>query len=109
MTGKAFLFRRCWADWFRRATTASACRTWTCGWGATASTTPTTWAATWHSARATRWGGSPWKTWTGSCGYLWLETDRAYKSALEAISRKRAALKNVAVSEQIDDFAKAEQ
>ncbi|HZT28236.1 MAG TPA: metallopeptidase TldD-related protein [Bryobacteraceae bacterium] len=40
--------------------------------------------------------------------YLWLETDRAYKSALEAISRKRAALKNVAVSEQIDDFAKAE-
>jgi hypothetical protein len=38
----------------------------------------------------------------------WLETDGAYKGALEAISRKRAALKNVAVSEQIDDFAKAQ-
>jgi predicted Zn-dependent protease len=40
--------------------------------------------------------------------YLWLETDGAYKSALEAISRKRAALKNVAESEHIDDFARAE-
>lgn len=38
----------------------------------------------------------------------WLETDSVYKSALEAISRKRAALKNVAVNEQIDDFAKAQ-
>jgi hypothetical protein len=40
--------------------------------------------------------------------FLWLETDSAYKSAVEAISRKRAALKNVAVSQPLDDFAKAE-
>lgn len=40
--------------------------------------------------------------------YLWLATDSAYKSAVEAISRKRAALKNVTVSEPLDDFAKAE-
>src|SRR5258706_1434749 len=40
--------------------------------------------------------------------YLWLSIDRAYKSAVEAISRKRAALKNLSFSEQPDDFAKAE-
>ena len=40
--------------------------------------------------------------------FLWLETDSAYKSAVEAISRKRAALNNVAVSQPLDDFAKAE-
>jgi PmbA/TldA metallopeptidase C-terminal domain len=40
--------------------------------------------------------------------YLWLAIDRAYKSAVEAISRKRAALRNITVTEQIDDFAKAE-
>ena len=40
--------------------------------------------------------------------YLWLATDSAYKSAVEAISRKRAALKNVTVSSPLDDFAKAE-
>jgi len=40
--------------------------------------------------------------------FLWLETDSAYKSAVEAISRKRAALKNIAEGEQIDDFTKAE-
>ncbi len=40
--------------------------------------------------------------------YLWLATDSAYKSAVEAISRKRAALKNVAVNQPLDDFAKAE-
>ncbi len=39
--------------------------------------------------------------------YLWLETDGAYKSAVEAISRKRAALRNLTQSEQIDDFAPA--
>src|SRR5882724_5178104 len=39
--------------------------------------------------------------------YLWLAIDRAYKSAVEAISRKRAALKNITVGEQPDDFAKA--
>ncbi len=38
---------------------------------------------------------------------LWLDTDGAYKSALEAISRKRAALRNVAVADQLDDFARA--
>ena len=40
--------------------------------------------------------------------YLWLQTDSAYKSAVEAISRKRAALRNVTAGEQIDDFAHAE-
>jgi PmbA/TldA metallopeptidase C-terminal domain len=39
--------------------------------------------------------------------FLWLATDSAYKSAVEAISRKRAALKNVAVNQPLDDFAKA--
>jgi hypothetical protein len=40
--------------------------------------------------------------------YFWLQTDSAYKSAVEAISRKRAALRNVTAGEQIDDFARAE-
>jgi hypothetical protein len=40
--------------------------------------------------------------------FLWLATDSAYKSAVEAISRKRAALNNVAVNQPLDDFAKAE-
>ena len=40
--------------------------------------------------------------------FLWLATDSAYKSAVEAISRKRAALNNVAVNQPLDDFARAE-
>ena len=40
--------------------------------------------------------------------YFWLQTDSAYKSAVEAISRKRAALRNLTAGEQIDDFAHAE-
>jgi hypothetical protein len=40
--------------------------------------------------------------------HLWLETDSAYKSAVEAISRKRAALRNLTQNEQLNDFAKAE-
>jgi hypothetical protein len=40
--------------------------------------------------------------------YLWLAIDRAYKSAVEAIARKRAALRNITVTEQVDDFSKAE-
>lgn len=40
--------------------------------------------------------------------YLWLAIDRAYKSAVESISRKRAALKNVSIGEQPDDFGKVE-
>ncbi len=39
---------------------------------------------------------------------FWLATDSAYKSALEAIARKRAALKNISVSEAIPDFAPAQ-
>jgi len=39
---------------------------------------------------------------------LWLATDQSYKSALEAISRKRAALRNVSVSEKLPDFTKAQ-
>ena len=41
--------------------------------------------------------------------YLWLETDSAYKSAVEAISRKRAVLRNMMQNEQLNDFAHAER
>jgi hypothetical protein len=40
--------------------------------------------------------------------YLWLQADSAYKGAVETLSRKRAALRNVTQNEQIDDFAHAE-
>jgi len=40
--------------------------------------------------------------------YFWLATDSAYKSAVEAIARKRALLRNVNVNDQINDFAHAE-
>ena len=36
--------------------------------------------------------------------FLWLATDVAYKGALEAIARKRAALKNVAMAEDLPGF-----
>lgn len=39
---------------------------------------------------------------------FWLATDRAYKGALQAVARKRAALQNVTQQEKINDFAKAE-
>jgi hypothetical protein len=39
---------------------------------------------------------------------LWLSTDRAYKTAVEAIARKRAALKNVTQNQDLPDFWKAE-
>jgi TldD protein len=39
--------------------------------------------------------------------YFWLATDVAYKSALQAIARKQAALRNLTVTDQIPDFAKA--
>jgi TldD protein len=38
---------------------------------------------------------------------FWLATDSAYKSALEAIARKRAALKNVSITDSLPDFAAA--
>ncbi|HEX3744116.1 MAG TPA: metallopeptidase TldD-related protein [Bryobacteraceae bacterium] len=40
--------------------------------------------------------------------YLWLGTDSIYKGAVEAISRKRAAMRNINQGDQIDDFAHAE-
>jgi hypothetical protein len=40
--------------------------------------------------------------------YLWLATDQAYKSAVEAMARKRAALKNMSAGESIPDFARSE-
>jgi TldD protein len=40
--------------------------------------------------------------------FFWLYTDAAYKSAVESISRKRAALRNLSQSETINDFAKAD-
>jgi predicted Zn-dependent protease len=39
--------------------------------------------------------------------YLWLETDSAYKGAVQAIARKRASRRSVNVTEQLADFAKA--
>src|SRR5438874_5891218 len=38
---------------------------------------------------------------------LWLATDRAYKAAEEAMSRKRSSLQNVNVPEQLPDYSKA--
>ncbi|HLJ13091.1 MAG TPA: metallopeptidase TldD-related protein [Bryobacteraceae bacterium] len=39
--------------------------------------------------------------------FLWLSTDRAYKSAIEGIARKRGSMKNMAVGyEQLPDFSK---
>ncbi len=38
---------------------------------------------------------------------FWLASDRAYKGAIEAIARKRAALRNVTQQEAIPDFWKA--
>ena len=40
--------------------------------------------------------------------YFWLGTDTAYKAAVETISRKRAALRDVSQSGALDDFAHAE-
>ena len=40
--------------------------------------------------------------------YLWLETDSVYKGAVEAISRKRAAMRNINQNDQLADFAHAE-
>jgi len=40
--------------------------------------------------------------------YLWLETDSAYKGAVEAISRKRAALRNLTQTDQLHDFSHAD-
>ena len=40
--------------------------------------------------------------------FLWLETDSSYKSAVEALSRKRAALRNLNQSDQLADFARAQ-
>jgi TldD protein len=39
--------------------------------------------------------------------HLWLATDMAYKSAVDAIARKRAALRNVTITDPLPDFAKA--
>jgi TldD protein len=38
---------------------------------------------------------------------LWLATDRAYKTAAEAIARKQSSLKNISLPEQLPDFSKA--
>lgn len=39
---------------------------------------------------------------------LWLATDQAYKNAAEALSAKNAALKQLTIDTQVDDFAHAE-
>ncbi len=40
---------------------------------------------------------------------FWLATDRAFKTAIEAIGRKKAALRNVTQSEKLPDFSEAKQ
>jgi hypothetical protein len=40
--------------------------------------------------------------------FFWLGTDSAYKGAAETISRKRAALRDITESTQIDDFSRAQ-
>lgn len=40
--------------------------------------------------------------------YLWLATDSAYKNSLQAIARKRAALRSLTVRDQLADFAKVQ-
>jgi len=40
--------------------------------------------------------------------YFWLLTDSSYKASVEAIARKRAALRNMQQNEQLNDFAHAE-
>ena len=40
--------------------------------------------------------------------YLWLATDSVYKGAVETISRKRAALRNLTESNPADDFSRAQ-
>lgn len=40
---------------------------------------------------------------------FWLATDQAYKSALDAIARKHAALRNVSIVEELPDYSDAKQ
>src|SRR4029077_17339347 len=40
--------------------------------------------------------------------YFWLMADSAYKSSVEDVSRKRAAMRNIQQNEQLNDFAHAE-
>ena len=40
--------------------------------------------------------------------YLWLATDQSYKAAVDALARKRAALKNMSAGDALADFAHAE-
>ena len=80
-----------------------------CGWATTTSTTATTSTPT--AAFGTRYdlGACPLDDhYTALRQYFWLATDAAYKSAVEVIARKRAALKNVTVTDQLPDFSKAE-
>jgi hypothetical protein len=40
--------------------------------------------------------------------HFWLATDRVYKGSVEAVARKRSALRNITQQEKLNDFAKAE-
>lgn len=40
--------------------------------------------------------------------HLWLATDLVYRSALQVLARKRAAVRNLTLSENLPDFARAE-
>ena len=80
-----------------------------CAWAATISTTPATFTAGYYTG--SRFDG----TWPLDDNYpnlrdaLWLATDRAYKTALESMARKRAALNSAnAPTEKLADFSQAE-
>ena len=45
---------------------------------------------------------------TGLRRYFWLATDRVYKGSVEALTRKRAALRNITQQEKLNDFAPAQ-
>ncbi len=47
-------------------------------------------------------------SYAGMRRFFWLQTDVAYKAAVEALSRKRAAARSVTQNEQLNDFAHAE-
>jgi hypothetical protein len=40
--------------------------------------------------------------------HYWLATDRVFKGSLEALARKRSALRNITQQDKLNDFAKAE-
>ena len=76
--------------------------------GVTISTTPAIFSAAYIPGRATKLMSSR-RQLSGAAGRLWLATDTAYKTAVQSMSRKRAALNATAAqTEKLADFAHAE-